>query len=177
MNGQQHDTNEVGWSATAFIVKEHAKKAERPVNGSDPLAKSKPHEMADQIFDAFNELIQTSSGVVTRFHEAFIERSKVASLRESHPKFGLAYALTQLLWQSPPDAYFSFTRSASDKPVAVSPGFPEEFRDAVKCVANKYPRVLRMMMENHGRNREIPLRIFLGALLTLYAENVSVSAH
>jgi hypothetical protein len=178
MNGEQHDTNDMAWSAPAITMEERSKRAEKPAgNGSDPLADSGPHEMAARICNAFNELIETNSGVIVRFYEAFLDRSKVASLRESHPKFGLAYALTHLLWQSPTDACFCFDRTTGREAVRLAPSVVSEFRSAVSCVADKYPRVLRMMMENKRRCPEISFPVFLGGLLTLYAENVSVSPH
>jgi hypothetical protein len=179
MNEHQNDTNDVvEFDALAAIaVKNRVQNAKSPANGSGGAGEAGAEELAARVFEAFGELAERYGWVVAQFRDAFDKRRKVMSLRESHPKFGLAFALTELLWQSPTDACFSFTQDASHEVAKVGPDFASEFEHALNCVANKYPRVLRMMSENQGRSSNIPPSIFLGGLLTLYAKNVSVSPH
>jgi hypothetical protein len=179
MNGQQPDTRDVvGFEPVATVtVKNRAHKAKSPVNGSGAASEAGAEKLAGQVFRAFSELVESHGWVVAQFRDAFDKRRKVVSLRESHPRFGLAFALTELLWQSPTDVNFGFTQDTNHKGVSIGSDFISEFEHALNCVANKYPRVLRMMSENQQRSSNVAPSVFLGGLLTLYAKNVSVSPH
>jgi hypothetical protein len=172
MSRDQNHTDIVPVFATTIPMKPPAENVNRNAMLT-PQSSDTPEEMADRIFQAFLELEDRHAEVVVRFREAFEEREKKKFLKESWQD-GLAYALSELLWKLPPAFCLDLNRAGSGCSSQLAHEFEERFRRALNCVANKYPRVVLIMDENWKQNASLSLPIFLGGLLTLYAENVRV---
>jgi len=126
------------------------------------------HNIADEVFKAFNELAAHSGNVIERFEQAFNERAKVPELCEAEGgSNGLTSVLAGLLRRSPPESYLNLGWSDG---TYKNESFKRDFRVALDSVADRYPETL-LLIYRHKQQKNCTLKQVLRGLLLRYADH------
>lgn len=128
--------------------------------------------IADEVFEAFNELAEKNDGLIKQFREAFNERAENPLMGEPGGQEGLVSVLADLLWTSPPESYLnnSYYSDFVKNGVAIDADLKEEFHIALKSIATRYQYVL-LSMDKRQKKRNCSLSNLLKALFAFYIDN------
>lgn len=121
------------------------------------------NEFIPKVLEAFDALCQSHPTLVARFKTSFDERAQMPGFPESRRGTeGLAAALAGLLGEIPESLQLG--QSSESK---LDESFTKQFPLALDEVAKRHPVTL-FWMKKHHCNTQVPLSVFLGALLDIY---------
>ncbi len=138
--------------------------------------KTKARQIADEVFEAFTNVVKDYPWAVQKFLTAFSQRLQQTHLCESRGEDGLWLALASLLWRAPSEKYFQTTPPADVIKYALDDSLTEEFRTALNILAVEEPIVLLFMEKSH-RERTCQYHDLLRAQFLFYFDSKDIDPY